>query len=287
MFSQFRQAVENFAPPPPSRTGSQDVARSASPRSSSGHVSNSNSLPDVKVPKSNLEERLRAKLAAADSFRSSTPVAVPVTQHPLSPTSTPLPVSPAISPVLTSTFDIDTPLNLDSVASSSMAPSQPLSAPTEEEIISNSSPQHPTKAFEEDGADISDALSLSVHPATKTQAHPEPLSKSIDESAPQEEPTLPEIDIDDMDLESLQTRLKLVEQRFTGMLLCPCGPNSADTSVLDVSTSFKRLQAERLAADSVLRELSPLETMQDIDGLRDYLQNLGLKTEVHIIAFPL
>ena len=58
--------------------------------------------------------------------------------------------------------------------------------------------------------------------------------------------------------------------------------NSADTSVSDVSTSFKRLQAERLAADAVLRELSPLQTMQDIDGLRDYLQNLGLKTEVHI-----
>jgi hypothetical protein len=58
--------------------------------------------------------------------------------------------------------------------------------------------------------------------------------------------------------------------------------NSADTSVSDVSTSFKRLQAERLSADAVLRELSPLQTMQDIDGLRDYLQNLGLKTEVHI-----
>jgi hypothetical protein len=58
--------------------------------------------------------------------------------------------------------------------------------------------------------------------------------------------------------------------------------NSANTSVSDVSTSFKRLQAERLAADAVLRELSPLQTMQDIDGLRDYLQNLSLKTEVHI-----
>lgn len=53
--------------------------------------------------------------------------------------------------------------------------------------------------------------------------------------------------------------------------------------ITDVSTSFKRLQAEKLAADSVLRELSPLETMQDVNGLRDYLQNLGLKTEVGVL----
>jgi len=44
----------------------------------------------------------------------------------------------------------------------------------------------------------------------------------------------------------------------------------------------KDCRPRRLAADAVLRELSPLQTMQDIDGLRDYLQNLGLKTEVHI-----
>ena len=48
----------------------------------------------------------------------------------------------------------------------------------------------------------------------------------------------------------------------------------------DVSTSFKRLQAEKAAADRVLRELTPLETVQEVDALRDYLQNLTLKTEV-------
>jgi hypothetical protein len=58
----------------------------------------------------------------------------------------------------------------------------------------------------------------------------------------------------------------------------------ADTSVLDVSSSFKKLQAEKLAADAVLRELSPLQTMQDVGALRDYLQNYGLKTEVRSIA---
>lgn len=48
----------------------------------------------------------------------------------------------------------------------------------------------------------------------------------------------------------------------------------------DVSTSFKRIQAEKLAADAVLREFTPIETMQDVDGLRNYMENLNLKTEV-------
>ena len=36
--------------------------------------------------------------------------------------------------------------------------------------------------------------------------------------------------------------------------------------------------------DAVLRELSPLQTMEDVDALRDYLQHHGLKTEVRYIA---
>jgi len=54
--------------------------------------------------------------------------------------------------------------------------------------------------------------------------------------------------------------------------------------VLDVSSSFKKLQAEKLAVDAVLRELSPSQTMQDVDALRDYLQNHGLKAEVRYIV---
>ncbi|THH20641.1 hypothetical protein EW146_g766 [Bondarzewia mesenterica] len=65
------------------------------------------------------------------------------------------------------------------------------------------------------------------------------------------------------DIETLRERLKLVEQRFS-----------------DVSTSFKRIQAEKLAADRVLQDLTPVQTMQDADGLRDYLQNFTLKVEM-------
>ncbi len=49
---------------------------------------------------------------------------------------------------------------------------------------------------------------------------------------------------------------------------------------VDVSTSFKRLQAEKLAADRVLRELTSVESVMDVEALRDFLQNMNLKTEV-------
>ncbi|TBU34549.1 peroxisomal membrane anchor protein conserved region-domain-containing protein [Dichomitus squalens] len=68
---------------------------------------------------------------------------------------------------------------------------------------------------------------------------------------------------DGVDVEALQKRLKLVEQRFT-----------------DVSTSFKRLQAEKLAADRVLRELTSVESVTEVDALRDFLQNMSFKTEM-------
>ncbi|KAH6917316.1 hypothetical protein BKA70DRAFT_1178135 [Coprinopsis sp. MPI-PUGE-AT-0042] len=64
-------------------------------------------------------------------------------------------------------------------------------------------------------------------------------------------------------VEELQQRLKQVEQRFT-----------------DVSTSFKRLQAEKRAADAVLRQFTPLETIQDDEGLSDYLKNVQSKITV-------
>ncbi|KAI0830676.1 hypothetical protein BC628DRAFT_891281 [Trametes gibbosa] len=70
-------------------------------------------------------------------------------------------------------------------------------------------------------------------------------------------------DSDKTDVEALQKRLKLVEQRFT-----------------DVSTSFKRLQAEKLAADRVLREVTSVESVTEVDALRDFLQNMTLKNEM-------
>ncbi|ELU43102.1 vesicle-mediated transport-related protein [Rhizoctonia solani AG-1 IA] len=60
----------------------------------------------------------------------------------------------------------------------------------------------------------------------------------------------------------LRERLKVVEERFS-----------------DISTSFKRLQAEKVAADKLIKELSPLEGIADLDGLRAYLTNQKMKVE--------
>ncbi|PPQ88658.1 hypothetical protein CVT25_010234 [Psilocybe cyanescens] len=69
------------------------------------------------------------------------------------------------------------------------------------------------------------------------------------ESLP-ELPTTPLVVDRSAEVESLQARLVLIEQRF-----------------LDVSASFKRLQAEKLAADAVLKESSPLESINDANAL--------------------
>ena len=51
---------------------------------------------------------------------------------------------------------------------------------------------------------------------------------------------------------------------------------------LDVSTSFKRLQAEKVAADRVLRELTPVESVSEVEALREHFQNMNMKTEVRL-----
>jgi glutaredoxin 2 len=51
----------------------------------------------------------------------------------------------------------------------------------------------------------------------------------------------------------------------------------------DVSRSFKKLQAEKLAVDKVLRELTPIEGINNAEALRDHLQNTSLKAEVGFI----
>lgn len=48
----------------------------------------------------------------------------------------------------------------------------------------------------------------------------------------------------------------------------------------DVSTSFKRLQAEKLAADVVLREATPLESVKDAEGLREFFAQVKSKEQV-------
>ncbi|KAG2159939.1 uncharacterized protein EDB93DRAFT_1074061 [Suillus bovinus] len=83
------------------------------------------------------------------------------------------------------------------------------------------------------------------------------------EHAPEIAATVPSSKCSEADVEALQERLRLVEQRFS-----------------DVSTSFKKLQAERSAVDDVILELTPLEDADDATVLRDYLSNMNMKTEL-------
>ncbi|KAG8748534.1 hypothetical protein FRC10_003668 [Ceratobasidium sp. 414] len=72
-----------------------------------------------------------------------------------------------------------------------------------------------------------------------------------------------ELEVENWVEAKLQDRLKVVEQRFS-----------------DISTSFKRLQAEKVAADKLIKEVSSLEGLSDLDALRDYMVNQKMKVEI-------
>ncbi|KAJ7597112.1 hypothetical protein C8J56DRAFT_1011641 [Mycena floridula] len=225
MFSQLRQAVETFAPPPrrsldeherrPLSPSNSDALRKSATSQRSASPGFSSPRTASSMHKSTLEERLRASFSIGEASGSSTPMVSSRTSpmplapdQPLSPASVPLPASPQLAPVT-------------------------LPEPVSE--------LRPLTEAEPD-----------LGPLTE---EPETVSPPVEEIPP----TSPEI----TDIDALQSRLKLVEQRFT-----------------DVSTSFKRLQAEKRAADTVLRELTPLETFKDSDALRDYIRNIKQKAEI-------
>ncbi|KAI0030646.1 hypothetical protein K488DRAFT_87555 [Vararia minispora EC-137] len=99
--------------------------------------------------------------------------------------------------------------------------------------------------------------STEVATSAVTLTAAEGISRPVTPELPLASPAIPG------DIGAIQERLRLVEQRFS-----------------DVSTSFKRLQAEKLAADKVLQELTSVQTVQDASGLRDFLQNSQLKVEM-------
>ncbi|KAF8843985.1 hypothetical protein BDN67DRAFT_47117 [Paxillus ammoniavirescens] len=350
MFSQFRQAVESFAQPPPrqsqdngsftdgdnirtqlaenalvnlrkslatQRSPSPALHSTGNPQPRSGSPGPS-SLPkgnsDSGLRKTTLEERLRASFVVGDASGGTTPnpstrasptPPAPVAQHPLSPTSTPLPESPNL-PTTTVPSPPETPLVI------SVSPEYTGPLPIAEEL--SAVPEAPNVEAETPSTNSQDSVSLDpaadvsqqkdantegdvmpseVAPSSLPSGEIRPVmdeelqpnaQKEIDtpEAAPTDALTnLPETERaseesvavslepptqdrpTDVDVDVLQGRLKLVEQRFT-----------------DISTSFKRLQAERRAADSVIRELTPLEDTKDAAVLRDYLVNINMKVEV-------
>ncbi|KAG2023417.1 hypothetical protein CC2G_001073 [Coprinopsis cinerea AmutBmut pab1-1] len=139
------------------------------------------------------------------------------------------------------------------------APSPEATKPTEKDSPSPATPSDllpqtdsPAESELPDGRhDTVSVLAVATSPSV---AEPSELVPTITKEGPE---------LKGPGVEELQQRLKQVEQRFS-----------------DVSTSFKRLQAEKRAADAVLRELTPLESIQDNEGLGDYLKNVQSKISI-------
>ncbi|KAJ8469444.1 hypothetical protein ONZ45_g16889 [Pleurotus djamor] len=324
---------------PPSRTGSLDMSRSQStplsssqlaesalsnlrkslasthtanpgpgPRTSSMSTSVSDSA--IRPAKSRLEDRLRAKLAAADaSSRGST--------TPVSPTSTPSPhevqlpstsETPSSDPKTEAESvgsqakvdeevdsrhpEADIPLPQDAVdppenvasqdseplpSSEAPAPESP-SIPTQSQSTDSQTPsveasEPATDEPTEDSVPDSPPHNPTAdppHPLEPTGAIEEPNPAVVDATPVSQVETSEDPPVDvaesrphDQSVDELQEQLRAFEKRFA-----------------DVTESFKKLQAERDAADRVLRDASPLEGLQDVDGFRDYLQNMTLKVEM-------
>ena len=89
------------------------------------------------------------------------------------------------------------------------------------------------------------------------------------------------------DVDALRQQLNRFKERFTGReetYIYQC--TLTGWVCADVSSSFKRLQAERLAADKLLQDLTPLQSIQDTDGLREYIKNINLQSEVRRHTTP-
>ncbi|KAF8832412.1 hypothetical protein HHX47_DHR1001766 [Lentinula edodes] len=267
--------------------------------------------------KSTLEERLRAATAFTIGEASNTTTPQPSARaspapsiaprdqplSPVSPLSTPLPESPISSQPST---ESEPPQDLLGNLSLDVNPSGRGEPPTDATVsvdpaVGNSETSE-KRSRSHPGPDP-DVIGTTRENSSNTKEHVDGIVEGIaqdeviapielnaskdtkeatDTEAPEEPPISPINKVQALDsegssstsvtlvpssttttVEELQQRLKLVEQRFT-----------------DVSTSFKRLQAEKTAADTVLREFTPLESLRESDALRDYLQNVLLKTEL-------
>ncbi|CAK5280554.1 unnamed protein product [Mycena citricolor] len=253
--------------------------------------------------KSKLEDRLRASFAIGEASSETTPAtsarvspapAPPeaeeqvrmsspetVTTHPLSPTSTPLPESRISSPI-----SLNEPTPFAIIAPHSHAVDPLLVQPVDNITAETVSPRPQAPSSEDPVAALE--IELEAQTALTEMSSAPPLSSasldsdevpeadaSIEEStdrAVEHQSTAPDSPAMDLptpsvahatDVEALQQRLRLVEQRFS-----------------DVSTSFKRLRAEKAAADAVLQEHTPLETIGDSQGLQDFIRNLKQKSEL-------
>jgi hypothetical protein len=182
--------------------------RTASPGQSTSPIRNASHSENDLRPKLNLEERLRATFTIGDVSNATTPSPSPAppqvpststqaSERPLSPASTPLPLSPTLSPAEENHNPLDLTSNPTVEAPPPAIDASAPSAPQDEEA--NDSDLHLTPIDSE------------VTKSANVDLGPPPQSPSI---LPGENP-LPNLPSADFD--AVQQRLKLVEQRFSGI----------------------------------------------------------------------
>ncbi|KAI6007349.1 hypothetical protein EDD15DRAFT_49652 [Pisolithus albus] len=264
-------------------------SRSGSPQPPSVPKSSS----DASIRKSTLEERLRASFTIGESLSGTTSNAPssraspgldpphPPQTNVLSPETVSLPESPtqvvpdlpteeqtipvphcqSPPPILLENKDpstlysglqgVTTPVDVQDQLPVAKCPSGNTSGDVARRLALDRGDECPsvsiTSAVSDSDKITTDADLTAEHPQTYPASHESPVSV-IPQSA---------------DSEALQERLKLVEQQFT-----------------DMSTSFQKLQAEWLAADALVRELTPLEDIKNVAALRDYLTSMNMKLEL-------
>ena len=254
MFSQFRNVVEGLAQPrPPPGAPRHENTNSAAP--SLERPSPAKPLAERSPFKAKLEDRLRASFTIGDVSNPSTPSASsrvsPVPQHehplspdidhPLSPTSIPLPVSP---PPHDHDLRSDPPYSLSDPLSLPLLDTPDKSVPvdhgTSATLVSGSSNQDPLsddpaipqssekeQTVSEEDVDMDDTTesisttglsyspvdtisdAQSVEESTQTDGHESESISVLENNSELDHPAF-------VDVEALQERLKLMEQRFAG-----------------------------------------------------------------------
>ncbi|KAJ6575196.1 hypothetical protein B0H19DRAFT_1208639 [Mycena capillaripes] len=235
--------------------------RPASPRPASPSPSQK-SPPPPRAHKLTLEDRLKA--AAAFTIGDTSSETTPAASSRVSPVPPPVD-KPSDAP--------EKPTDMPETAAEPEPthPLSPSSTPLPESRVSSPIQLHaPTPIL----VTPSPLPEPEPEPEPVAPASPKPHSPQVDQvSALEVEVALPDVLPDEgsriTDVDALQERLKL------------CIRHTTNTR-LDVSTSFKRLQAEKAAADAILRELTPLETIGDSQALKDFVQNIVLKSEISL-----
>jgi hypothetical protein len=243
MFSQFKNVVEGLAQP---RVPQASPRRSASLE----HPSPVKSVAERPL-KAKLEERLRASFTVGEVSSPSTPSAStrvsPAPQfvaehplsidHPLSPAAIPLPNSPPPNGVdsdfepLPLDASLTLPDPLSAVESNPVTGPEPINQYSPSKSLSEDSPitsqvPEPSPAASEEATGVYDTTQSTLTPGISHDQDNEMLNASVVETTHADQPESGEVPLPteesqfghsaSTDVESLQERLKLMEQRFAG-----------------------------------------------------------------------